>query len=419
MLEDYCLGRLSVERARACWLGPEIERYIDCLHEQGYSATSLRQRVPVLCDFADFAAEHGATNAEAASAQIGGFVAGRLRRRSARGSRRGAPAAYESPLRGPVSQMLRLASTGHLRPQREARPFPFQCAAPGFPAHLREERGLQPTTVEDYAYCLERFSTYLKGRGSALADTSPEVLSSFAIDLARASSAGLCQYVCSKVRVFLRYCQREGVLAEDLVGALDRPHSYRLSSLPRSISPQDVRRLLEAVDSDSACGRRDRAILLLLVTYGLRGGEVVRLTLDDIDWRHDRLLVSGRKAGNSTAYPLAGPVAEALVDYIRNERPATAERRVFFRALAPCVPIGRAVVTHTVRRCLRRAGVEVQRPGPHVLRHTCVQTLVDSGFAFKAIADYVGHRSTDSTAAYAKIDLNALREVACGDGEDL
>lgn len=418
MLEDYCVGRLSVERARACWLGPEIERYINRLHERGYAATSIRRRVPVLCDFADFAAEHGASNAETASAQIGEFVAGRLRRRDARGSPRGSPAAYESTLRGPVSQMLRLASTGHVRPQRKARPFPFQCAAPGFPAHLDEERGLKPTTVESYAYSLERFSAYLEGRGTALADASPELLSSFAIDLARASSAALCESVCSKVRVFLRYCHREGVLAENLVGALDRPHSYRLSSLPRSLSPQDVGCLLEAV-GDSACGRRDRAILLLLVTYGLRAGEVVRLTLDDIDWRHDRLLVPGRKAGNSTGYPLAGPVAEALVDYIRNERPATPDRRVFFRAVAPCVPIGRSVVTHTVQGCLRRAGVEVQRPGAHVLRHTCVQTLVDAGFAFKAIADYVGHRSTDSTATYAKIDLNALREVACGDGEDL
>lgn len=419
MPENYRIGRLSAERARACWLGPEIKRYVDRLHEQGYAATSIRQRVPVLCDFADFAAEHGATNVETAPAQIEGFVADRLRRRDARSSPCGSPVAYERSLRGPVSQMLRLASSGHLRPQRETRPFPFQCAAPGFPAHLHEERGLKPTTVEDYAYCLERFSAYLEGRGSALADASPELLSSFAIDLARAASPGLCQYVCSKVRVFLRYCHREGVLAENLAGALDRPHSYRLSSLPRSICPQDVRRLLEAVDSDSACRRRDRAMLLLLVTYGLRGGEVVRLTLDDIDWRHDRLLVPGRKAGNSTGYPLAGPVAEALADYIRNERPATPERRVFFRAHAPRVPIGRAVVTHTVKRCLRRAGVEVRRPGPHVLRHTCVQALVDAGFAFKAIADYVGHRSTDSTASYAKCDLDALREVACGDGEDL
>ncbi|MCY4536221.1 MAG: tyrosine-type recombinase/integrase [Bryobacterales bacterium] len=419
MLNDYWVGRSPVERARACWLGPEIERYVDRLHERGYAATSIRRRVPVLCDFADFAAERGATDAVTASAQIGAFVAGRLKRRAARGSPRGSPAAYENALRGPVSQMLRFASTGHVRPRREARPFPLQGVAPGFPAHLHEERGLKPATVEAYADSLVRFSAYLEGRGTALGDTSPELLSSFAIDLARASSPAHCESVCSKVGVFLRYCHREGILVENLAGALDRPHSYRLSSLPRSISPQDVRRVLEAVDSDSACGRRDRAILLLLVTYGLRAGEVVRLTLDNIDWRHDRLLVPGRKAGNSTGYPLAGPVAEALVEYIRNERPATRDRRVFFRAVAPRVPIGRAIVTHTVKRCLLRADVRVQRPGAHVLRHTCVQTLVDAGFAFKAVADYVGHRSTDSTATYAKIDLDALREVACGDGEDL
>ena len=102
----------------------------------------------------------------------------------------------------------------------------------------------------------------------------------------------------------------------------------------------------------------------------------------------------GRKAGNSTGYPLAGPVAEALADYIRNDRPATSDRRVFFRAVAPRVPIGRAAVTHTVQRCLSQAGVRAHRPGAHTLRHSCVQASVDAGFAFKAVADYVGHRST-------------------------
>lgn len=419
MLEDYCIGRAPPERVRACWLGPEIERYVAQLDERGYAASSIRWRVPLLCDFADFAAQRGASDTEAAAAQVDGFVASRLRQRAARGALRGSPADYERTLRGPVSQMLRLAATGHVRAPREERPFPFQAAAPGFRAYLSGERGVKPVTVEGYAYGLELFRAHLDTCGAALDEVSPELLSSFAIDVARRSSPSNCGSVCSRVRVFLGYCHREGVLGEDLSGALDRPHGYRLSALPRSIPARDVARLLAAADSRGAPGRRDRAILLLLVTYGLRAGEVVRLTLDDIDWRHDRLHVPGRKAGNSTGYPLAGPVAEALVAYIRHDRPATRERRVFFRARAPRAPIGRQAVTHIVQRCLRQAGVQVERPGAHTLRHSCVQRLVDAGFAFKQVADYVGHRSTDSTAMYAKVDLAALREVACGDGEEL
>ena len=419
MLEKHWVGRLSTERACACWLAPEIDQYVERLHERGYAASSIRRRVPVLCEFADFAKEGGATDAVTAVEQIDGFVASRLQRRNARGWPRGAPAAYENTIRGPVSQMLRLATTGHVGRMREAQPFPFQSVAPGFAACLEQERGLKPTTVASYAYSLSRFAAYLDSCGCTLADASPGLLASFVIDLSRRYSASARESVCGQLRGFLRYCHREGILAEERSGVLELPHSYRLSSLPRSISRNEVRCLLAAVDRSSARGRRDYAILVLLATYGLRAGDVIRLTLDDIDWRHDRLRVPGRKAGNSTGYPLAGPVAEALADYIRNDRPATSERRVFFRAVAPRVPIGRAAVTHTVQRCLSQAGVRAHRPGAHTLRHSCVQALVDAGFAFKAVADYVGHRSTDSTAAYAKIDHAALREVACGDGEDL
>ena len=317
---------------------------------------------------------------------------------------------YEQSVRGPVGQMLRLAASGRVGRPRQAKPFPFQAEAPGFSRYLDKERGLRPATVAHYAHGLGRFSEYLDRVGAALGAASPALVASFAIDIAPRLSASSRMNVCGAVRVFLRYCHREGILAADLSGAVELPRSYKLSALPRSISWDDVRRMLSAVDRRSATGRRDYAILVLLVTYGLRAGEVTRLRLEDIDFKHDRLQVPERKAGHCMAYPLAAPVAEALVEYIR---------RVFFRVLAPCKPLGRAAVTGLVQRYLHLAGVRVHRPGAHTLRHACVQRLVDAKFPFKAIGDYVGHRSPDVTAAYAKVDLGALREVALGDGEEL
>ena len=118
-----------------------------------------------------------------------------------------------------------------------------------------------------------------------MADASPALLASFVIDLSRRYSASARESVCGQLRGFLRYCYREGILAEERSGVLELPHSYRLSSLPRSISRNEVRCLLAAVDRSSARGRRDYAILVLLATYGLRAGDVIRLTLDDINWR--------------------------------------------------------------------------------------------------------------------------------------
>jgi integrase len=177
--------------------------------------------------------------------------------------------------------------------------------------------------------------------------------------------------------------------------------------------------MLESVDRRTALGKRDYAILLLLVSYGLRSREIAALTLEDMDWERERLRVPERKAGHSTAYPLSPIVGEAILDYLKNGRPKTTDRHVFFRGFAPAGPLTAPVVSARAAHYLRRVGVKVPRPGSHTLRHTCVQRLVEAHFSLKAIGDYVGHRSPDSTKIYSKVDMEALREVALGHGEEV
>jgi integrase/recombinase XerD len=201
-------------------------------------------------------------------------------------------------------------------------------------------------------------------------------------------------------------------------GTVGWPKVYRLSDIPRSISWDDVNRVLASVDRRTVAGRRDYAILLLLVTYGLRGREVAALTLDDVDWKRDRLAVPERKAGHSTAFPLSTVVGEAIIGYLRNGRPTTPDRHMFLRAVAPWRPIGSAAVSSLVRSYILMAGVKVPRPGSHTLRHSAVQRLTDANFDLKTIGDFVGHRSARSTEVYAKVAVEALREVALGDVEE-
>jgi len=163
--------------------------------------------------------------------------------------------------------------------------------------------------------------------------------------------------------------------------------------------------MLQVVDRRTVRGRRDYAILLLLVTYGLRAHEVVKLTLDDFDWQQERFQVPARKAGHWSAYPLANVVAEAIIDYLQHGRPQTTDRHLFFRVLAPHRPITNAAVSSSVADYLRKAGIHVHRPGAHTLRHTCVQRLIDAEFPLKTIGDYVGHRSPQSTEIYSKVAL--------------
>jgi integrase/recombinase XerD len=320
----------------------------------------------------------------------------------------------------PVHQMLRLALEGRVTGNRPRQPFLLEAQAPGFIEHLRAERGLRPSTIRSYLHHLNWFGTFLKGAGvSRLGELSPALLASFIVDCAPRLSPTSRVNLCCEVRAFLRFCHREGIVGQDLRAAVGMPQVYRLADVPRSISWDEVRRLLEAVDRRTVCGRRDYAILLLLVAYGLRGQEITKLTLDDIDWEHERLRIPERKAGHSTAYPLASVVAEALIAYLKQGRPETADRHLFFRMFAPQAPITNGAVSSRVAAYLLKAGIHVHRPGSHTLRHTCVQRLIDAEFPLKTIGDYVGHRSSQSTQIYTKVALASLREVAMGDGEAL
>lgn len=419
MLEHYFVKPATVDRIRASWLAPQIERYVEWMRTEGYAARNVLRRVPILCHFADFARQRGAFNLASAVLQVEAFASHRLTKHGPGGTTQTRAKIVEEA-RNPVRQMLQLALEGHVRPNRQHKTFPFQAEAPGFPAYLREERGLRESTVYHYAHRLHCFADYLKRVGAnSLTELSAALLSSFVIDTAPKLSRTSRRDLCGELRVFLRYCHRERLIREDLSAAVQMPQTYRLAEVPRSITWDEVRRMLEVVNRRTVRGRRDYAILLLLVTYGLRGHEVAKLTLDDIDWQRERLRVPERKAGHSTAYPLAGVVAEALIDYLQHGRPQTPDRHLFFRALAPSRPITKAAVSSSVADYLRNAGVKVHRPGAHTLRHTCVQRLVDAEFPLKTIGDYVGHRSPSSTEIYTKVALASLREVAMGDGEAL
>ena len=419
MLERYFVRPQTVDRIRAGWIGSEIEQYVVWLAGQGYSSRSVLHRVPLLIGFGEFARARGARSVEELPAHVEAFVAVWMAGRPVT-RQDGRKTAKE--VRGPVEQMLVLVVPGFVGRGRSRRREPFAAALPDFFDYLAAERGLRPRTIGNYQYHLSRFEAYLaRIEVGRLSELSPAILSAF---IAERAGAGLNKTSlrdgCGVLRVFLRYAHREGVVGRDLSAVMEWPQAYRLSSIPRSITWEEVGTVLAGVDRRSPCGKRDWAILMLLVTYGLRGREVAALTLDDIDWKRERLRVPERKAGHSTAFPLSVSVGEALVDYLQHGRPQTEKRRVFFRAAAPIEPIGPAAVSSRARHYLLKAGIEVPRPGSHTLRHTCVQRLVDADFALKTIGDFIGHRSAQSTEIYAKVAVEPLRQVVLGgDGEEV
>lgn len=418
MLEQYFVKPTTVDRFRESWIASELESYVVWLVEHGYRPSTILRRVPIIFAFGEFAQKQGVTTVADLPAQVKDFVAQQVARHHevTRSTR-----SMHKEVRGPVEQMLTvvLADFEHSGRKRQSRPFVD--VVPDFFDYLAQERGLRPATVRHYRHHLDPFESYLQRIGvESIQQLSPMILSSFVIERA---NTGLAKTTVRDgvgvLRVFLRYAHRQGVVDTDLSETVEWPQVYRLSSIPRSISWEEVNRVLAVVDRRTEAGKRDYAVLLLLVTYGLRSSEVSALSLDDIDWKRERLAVPERKAGHSTAFPLSAVVGQALADYLQHGRPETPDRHVFFRARAPREPIGAAAVSSLARKHLLNAGVDVPRPGSHTLRHSTVQRLVDADINLKTIGDFIGHRSARSTEGYSKIAVEALREIALGNGEEV
>ena len=158
---------------------------------------------------------------------------------------------------------------------------------------------------------------------------------------------------------------------------------------------------------------------MVLIAYGLRSGEVAGLRLDDVDWVEEMLRVRRPKPGRTHHYPLSRGVGQAIVRYITDVRPPRPERALFLTLSAPIRPLSRHAISSVVRSRLDRLGITGKRRGAHALRHAAAQHLLDQGLSMKEVGDYLGHRSISSTAVYAKVQLDILREVADVDLEGL
>lgn len=300
MLENYYVRPTTVDRIRGSWIAPAIEQYVGWMAEQCYTDRSVLHRVPFLVRFGEYAKAHGASELTHLPDHVEPFVQARIRER-ARGRCSARARKVGQEVRNPICQMLRLVVPGYVGPGRPHKPDnPFEQHAPRFLSYLTEEKGLRPRSIKQYRFHLHQFAAYLKRIGlDDLTKLSPTVLSGFIAEYGPRVAWSTLRNACGTLRVFLRYVHREGVLAKDFSSFVEFPQSYRYASIPRSISWEQVEQVLASVDRRSVCGKRDYAMLLLLATYGLRACEVAALTLDDLDWRNERLKIRDRKAGNT------------------------------------------------------------------------------------------------------------------------
>ena len=281
-----------------------------------------------------------------------------------------------------------------------------------FEKFLRSERGLAPATLKNYLPIVRRFLVERPDshvlRFDELRATD---LHGFIIRSAQRGSLGRAKLTVTAMRSFLRFLRQRGILATDLAAAMPSVANWRLSHLPKTLPPHQVEQLLASCDRNTPAGQRDYAILLLLARLGLRGGEVVSMTLDDLIWECGEIVVRG-KGQRLARMPLPPDVGSALANYLRHVRPACATRRVFIRMHAPlCGLRGPSTICCIVRRALKRAGVTSDFKGAHLLRHSLATDLLRRGASLDEIGQLLRHSQPITTQIYAKVDIAALRSI--------
>ena len=282
-----------------------------------------------------------------------------------------------------------------------------------FESYLKNERGLADCTIESYSelvrrFLADRFSSDPPARPSLSEVLSSDVTTYGAKEANRFSHKRVLLLI-SALRSFFRYLLLRGEISLNLAGAVPKVADWKLQMVPATLEAEEVQSLLKTCDRSTASGRRDYAILVLLARLGLRGGEVVHLTLDAVDWEAGELILFG-KSRRVDRLPLPADAGKAIVAYLKNDRPVCRNRRLFLRLRPPYR--GLKTIGHVVRRALRRAGLTVCRGGAHLLRYSLGHEMLRQGASLAEIGQILRHQRVDTTAIYAKVDLDALRPLA-------
>lgn len=385
-------------------LSPHLDSFAALLEHQGYSRQYACLQIRLVADFSRWLMQEHVAAPSITIEHIRAFLHYRAQSRRLR--------------RGDVSVLRRMVDmlrqdgvlTQTSAPIEET---PVQRVVAAYAAYLGRERKLATATLNFYLPFVNALLTERFGIGPA---TLSDLCAADIVRFVQRQAAHLipkrAKVMTSALRSFLRYAQYCGDVPIDLAAAVPTVPNWSMTSIPRAIAAEDVRTVLAHCDRQTAVGRRDYAILLLLARLGLRSGEVVALTLDSLDWESSCISVQG-KGGHPARLPLPPDVGEAIALYLRQGRPASFSRALFLRARAPIRPFrGPCAISSVVKHAIIRAGIALPHQGAHQFRHGLACEMLRQGATLTEIGELLRHRWPQTTTLYAKVDLAALRTLS-------
>jgi site-specific recombinase XerD len=385
-------------------LGFCIDSYLELLQEEGYTRRSIEVPILLVADFSGWLDENGYGAEDVSSEKVDRFLKCRYQRLR---PRKGDSASLDRLI--DLLCRMRVISSQTLPTIMT----PCDRLLNDFRLYLAQDRGLSMGTLRNYLFFTSQFlCECLTSDRIDLSHLCAQDVTGFVRRHAQDHSRKRAKVMTTALRSFLRYLRYRGDLATDLAACVPAVACWSLSEVPKFLEPRQVQRVLECCNRQTTIGLRDYAILLLLARLGLRASEVAFLKLEDMDWEAGQITVHG-KGGYSAHLPLPVDVGEAIADYLQKGRPSCSSRSVFVRALAPQRgSLDPRTISSIVRHAVVRAGIDSQHKGAHLFRHSLATQMLRKGASLAEIGEILRHRSANTTALYAKVDLTALRTLA-------
>lgn len=378
-------------------LAPFAGGVVDRLLAEGYLEETARELMAVVAELSDWLDERGLVAGNLSGQVVEEFFSGGDRSRRRR-----------SP-RSLAQVMGYLRSVGVVGPEIAARVGRTDVEADlleAFGDWCVTQRGLTSITTDQYLARMDRFLRLWRPVGEiVVGDLDGAAVLSTVRTAAEVMSSPSLRCTVTALRSFLRFLCVTDRVASPLVSAVPALKAWPRIALPAAVPAAQARRLVACCDSSTRRGRRDAAVLTLLVRLGLRASEVSRLGLDDIDWRRGQITVRG-KGGRGDVVPLPVEVGEAMAAYLQDGRQSSSVRAVFLTAVAPIRPLTGDGVALVVRRACARAGVAPI--GPHRLRHTLATETLRAGAPMAEVAQLLRHADQATSSIYAAADVTAV-----------
>ncbi len=404
MLTHYYKYRRVITRFRSGALGNEMDNIAADLSRLGYKSTSIKLYLARIARFSGYAMDQGYNKSSPIPRKVVDCYLDNIPTSPARWASQSA-----------IRHAQRCFPDRFLTTPRQNEVVPDGPLLAAYLKHLQTIRGLQPKTCEGLLLAARRILAWQKMHldNGPLSGLTPihvlamthDLLVECRSDVSR-SSATSC------IRSFLRYLSWTNLNAQELAQFVPKTAYWHHAHLPPQLAWESIRYAVDAIDLTTASGLRDRAIILLFATTGMRSKELRQLELDDIHWRAGELVLRQTKGHRNRAVPLLEETAAALAEYVLQARPRIADRRIFLSLVPPIRPlIHSGTLSRIVLTRLQRAGIPIQRGGAHLLRHSLATRLVQKRRPIKEVADLLGHQSIDTTSIYVKVAVTQLTDV--------